>query len=76
MKAVELPNGFGIDLDSIHYIQSWKQHKHPFTGEPIDEAELLVQCENAQILLRGTIEQIEKCQSIIMNHLYAKAYGK
>ncbi len=76
MKAVELPNGFGIDLDSIRYIQSWKQQKHPWSGEPIDEAELLVQCENAQIILRGTIEQIEKCQSIILIHLNAKAYGK
>lgn len=58
MKPVELPNGFVLDLDSVHYIVSEIDIRHPYTGEITGEVKLILQCEgNTEIIIRVTKEQ-------------------
>lgn len=74
MKITTLPNGFVLDLDSVLYIGSVRQRRHPFTGKPIDEETLDLYCEgNTFIETTATTAQSEEIQRVILNHLNERA---
>lgn len=76
MKAVQLPNGFVLDLDSVHYILSEIDIRHPFTGEYTGEVTFFIQCEgNTKIIMRVTKDQSKEIHDIILKHLNEKRKG-
>ena len=74
MTPVKLPNGFVLDLDSVHYIGSVRQRRHPFTGKPIDEETLDIYCDGKTFVeMTVNTVQSEEIQRVILNHLNERA---
>ena len=68
MKVVKLPNGFVLDLDSIHYIGSENPIKHPFSKMQTGEVSLLLYGEgNTKVEMVVTSEQSREIQRVFLN---------
>ena len=72
MNTVKLPNGFALDLDSVHYITSIMEvsgfeRKHY-------KWNMYIECENAKVLLHIKDDaQMEGIRNIILTHLLDRA---
>lgn len=73
MKVAKLPNGFVLDLDSVHYIASEIDIRHPYTRGNTGKVILVIKCEgNTEIIMRVTKEQSREIHNIILKHINEK----
>lgn len=74
MTCVQLPNGFVMDLDSVHYIQSIRIINHPFTGKPTEKRELVLRCEgDTTVTMRVTKNQLCHIKHLVLRNIYERA---